>query len=97
MVRKVEYFEVSDNFSEDGRSPLGWKTLGTFSSEAVAKEFAKGRGNWNHDASVERKVVYIADSIEDQEQADKDKVVRSGMDKLTEGEKEALEQHWRKT
>lgn len=58
----VDYYEVSDDFSEDGRSGQT-KIIGRFSKEAVANEFAKGRGNYGHDAHVNHESFWVAETL----------------------------------
>lgn len=65
MVKTIEYYEVGDCYSEDGRG--AWTTIARFSSQKVAEEYAKKRGNYEQDATVRREVLIIADSISELE------------------------------
>ena len=93
MVNHVTYWEVSDNFSEDGRDPHGHKVIGCFSKQEVANQYAEGNGNYGHDARVQRKDLVIVDSIEELEKATKIAKIQAALSKLTEEEKELLGIH----
>lgn len=89
MNQRVKWFEVWDNYSEDGRGGLV-KVIGRFTYESVAKDFAKGRGNYGGDALVDSVEMYIADSIESwQKECDDEKKV-AALKKLTSEERKLL-------
>jgi hypothetical protein len=90
MIKKIVYFEVHDNFSVDGMDPAMGKTIGNFFEEKVAKEFAKGRGNYKKDAHVTRQVVLICETPNDVYGMEKENLKEQALAKLSKEEREAL-------
>lgn len=87
---KVEYYEVSDNYSEDGRSPYGDKVIGRFTKENSANLYAKGRGNYGSDARVTYRKFYIAIDTNEIHLIQEREKLDAALGKLTEEEKTLL-------
>ena len=61
---KVHYYEVWDDYSEDGRGGrIG--IIGRFINEADALTFAIGKGNYGENATVSEKEFIILESIKE--------------------------------
>lgn len=87
-MKELVYYEVSVNFSEDGR---GYSSvIGCFSSKEAAEEYAKGRNNWGRDGYVSEKALTICDTVAEQETADLVEKKKEALAKLTEEERDIL-------
>ena len=84
----VKYFEVHDVYSDDGYGPT--KVIGRFSNHDIANRYAKGRGNYNHDAKVTEVEVIICDNFKEIEEMENRKLRESALKKLTDAERKAL-------
>lgn len=85
MINRITYFEVSNNCG------LGTvKVLGNFSNREAAYEFAAGKGDWGHRATVQQKYLVIVDTIDEQVKVDEDKIRQVALTKLTDEEKRLL-------
>ena len=64
-MRIITYWSVSIGAGEDGRIS---KTVGRFSSEELAREFAKtkaGRDAWGGEGRVSKRTIEVMDRLED--------------------------------
>jgi hypothetical protein len=93
-MRTIEYYEVGDCYSEDGRGE--WRAIACFSSKDVAEEYAKKRGNYEHDATVRREVIIIADSISELEVCDEEKRFQELTENLTPADLALLKKRFKK-
>lgn len=91
-IRTIEYFEVSDNYSEDGRGN-DIRIIGNFSTREIADKFSNGRGNWGAKASVIPRRIHICDSIQDVGVLAHQEAVEKALAKLTDEEKRLLNLH----
>ena len=88
-MRKVEYFKVYDDFSVDGREPI-YKSLCNFGCEKDAYEYAKGKGNYGHNAKVSHEVVFICDNILEATEYNLSERRQAALRKLTAEERKLL-------
>ena len=79
----IRYYEVSDNYSEDGRGINADKVIGNFTTPGVAEEYAKGKGNYGQDARVIPRTLILAEAIEDMKFFDKEQRREQALAKLT--------------
>lgn len=90
MVNTIEYWEVWDNFSEDGRGTGQNRILACFSSQIEANKFALKRGNYGQNAQVTHKQAIIIDKIDEYDILKKERIKQTALAKLTKEEKEIL-------
>lgn len=93
-VKTVEYWEVYDNFSEDGRVAGFDKILGRFSTEKAASQFADGRGNYGNRAQVKPCKIVIVDTVEEQAGATDEADRQNALRKLSKRERTLLGVTW---
>lgn len=89
MRQVIKFTEVYDDFSADGRGNR-IVVIGRFFSETVAKQYAKGRGNYGQDANTRYQQFTICDSLYDMEESLKDDAKAKALAKLTKEERELL-------
>lgn len=87
-IQVIKFYEVSDCFSADGRGAT--TVIGRFTSNAVANDYAFGRGNYGRDANVTYREINLYESIEDIERKEEESLVNSALSKLSDKEKKAL-------
>lgn len=87
-IEPLEFYEVSDVFTEDGRGPQ--TVIGRFWDSKVADEYAQDRGNYRTDAKVKKVNLHIANSIEDMEEYKTEEIRQKALAKLSTEEKRAL-------
>lgn len=91
MINQYTYYEVYDDFSEDGRGNQ-ISVIGRFSTETIAQRFAIGNGNYGLTAKVREVSIVVCDSIEDIEDIEdyKEEERNTALAKLTDREKQLL-------
>lgn len=83
-MKTVEFYEVWDDFSEDGRGTvLTNKTLALFSKKADADIFACGNGNYGQKAQVKHRKIFICESQQDVKESKKQELIQAALNKLT--------------
>lgn len=87
-IKTVEFFEVGDDYSEDGRGRF--KTIGRFWDRKVADAYAIKRGNFGKDAQVHPVALPIADSIADMDAYHDEEKRQQALNKLTDEDKRVL-------
>lgn len=87
-VQTIEFYEVADVYSEDGR---GFPTIiARITDRAEAFTYAKGKGNFGGDANVSLKRITLVDKADELEDYKREEDRLRALDKLTDKEKELL-------
>lgn len=89
MIQKVNYFEVYDNFSEDGRGN-DVRVIARFHDRYHAEQYAVGRGNYGHDAQIREVKFSIASYASEVEKAQLEDKKEAALAKLTYDERKLL-------
>lgn len=92
MIKTVTFYEVYDDYSEDGRVP-NIRVIGTFSTETVAISYAQKKGNYGADAQVREKIIYICETIDDIKTLKKEQFLRDTLKKLNDAEFEVIKDY----
>lgn len=87
-IQVIEYYEISDVYSEDGRGPS--RVIARITDYSEALNYARGRGNYDGNANVSPAKMIIADTAADMEEYGVEEKRQSALAKLTETEKELL-------
>lgn len=90
MIQKISFYEVWDNFSEDGLGRNADKVIARFSTETSANIFAQNNGNYNQKAHVRKIEFCICDSINEIPKVRTEEKKLQALSKLTDEEKRIL-------
>ncbi len=87
-MKIITYYSVHDAFDAEGRGPD--QEIGAFFEEIIATDYAKGKGNYGHDAHVTKKVIIICDSEAELVESQLEQTRQRALAKLTTAEKDSL-------
>jgi hypothetical protein len=88
MLRTIEFYEVSDCFTEDGRGPT--TVIGRITDQGEANKYAYKRGNYGQDAHVRKVNLIIVDTANEMKEYDKQEKRQLALAKLTDEERVLL-------
>ena len=87
-ISTIEFFEIGDCYTEDGRGPF--TVIARLRDENEAKAFAEGRGNYKKDAVVRPVRLILADTAEDMDAYHQEERRQKALAKLTAEDKALL-------